>query len=401
MHLGFPWRCLRALLSTGILLLIASPQTQVLAANNPAEAPVNWTLVLMSPTVSPRPFRGSDGRINLIYELVVSNMGKHPAKLKQLQVLNGDNPEQVILPLDSEDLQLLFQPVGSNRPNNLLQPGRAGVVWLNLTFAKPEEVPRKLLHRICFDGRSVINKPDTPSYTGAELNVDEREPIIVGPPLRGGGWLALNCYSSLSGHRRALLPIDNKMQNAQRYAIDWMRLDDQHRTCTGDRTLMSSYPAYGQPVLAVADATVAGVVEGFADQPIGKLSGDPRYPGANTITLDLGNKTYCFYAHLKPGSIKVHEGDKVKRGQEIAQLGNAGNSSAPHLHFHVADGAAALGSNGIPYVFDSFIVEGEVKDFKNFIKEEQARSPHPFQPITPGERHQNELPKQATVISFP
>ncbi|MBI4533591.1 MAG: M23 family metallopeptidase [Candidatus Melainabacteria bacterium] len=401
MYIGCPRRCLQALLSSAISLLIASPPTPMLAANNPATTPVNWTLVLMSPTVSPRPFQGSDGRINLIYELVVTNMGKHPAKLKQLQVLNGDNPEQVILPLDSQDLQLLFRPAGSNRPSNLLEAGRAGIVWLNLTFAKPEEVPRKLLHRICFDGRSVINKPDSPSYTGAELNVDERAPIIVGPPLRGGGWLALNCYSSLGGHRRALLPINNKMQCSQRYAIDWMKLDDQHRTCTGNRTVMSSYPAYGQPVLAVADATVAGVVEGFADQPIGKLSGDPLYPGANTITLDLGNGTYGFYAHLKPGSIKVHEGDKVKRGLEIARLGNTGNSSAPHLHFHVTDGAEALGSNGIPYVFDSFMVEGKIKDFKSFIKAEQARSPHPFQPVTPGERHQNELPKEATVVSFP
>src|SRR6202047_99486 len=55
----------------------------------------------------------------------------------------------------------------------------------------------------------------------------------------------------------------------------------------------------------------------------------------NLVILDLGGGRYALYAHLDPGSVRVHKGDAVKRGQVIGLVGNTGNSLAPHLHFHV------------------------------------------------------------------
>jgi murein DD-endopeptidase MepM/ murein hydrolase activator NlpD len=63
---------------------------------------------------------------------------------------------------------------------------------------------------------------------------------------------------------------------------------------------------------------------------------------------------YAFYAHIIPGTITVKVGDQVKKGQVLGRLGNSGNSDAPHLHFHLGDANAPLGSEGIPWVFERF-----------------------------------------------
>ncbi len=75
--------------------------------------------------------------------------------------------------------------------------------------------------------------------------------------------------------------------------------------------------------------------------------------GGNYVALDLGGNRFAFYAHLQPGSIKAKVGDRVRKGQVLALLGNSGNSTEPHLHFQVTDGNSPLGSEGLPYVFDS------------------------------------------------
>src|SRR5207253_5277058 len=58
------------------------------------------------------------------------------------------------------------------------------------------------------------------------------------------------------------------------------------------------------------------------------------------------------YAHVQPGSLRVKVGDRVKRGQVVALLGNSGNSTEPHVHFQIADGPTFLSSEGLPYVMD-------------------------------------------------
>jgi murein DD-endopeptidase MepM/ murein hydrolase activator NlpD len=85
--------------------------------------------------------------------------------------------------------------------------------------------------------------------------------------------------------------------------------------------------------------------------------------GGNHVIIDIGGGYYAFYAHLKPGSIRVREGQRVKRGDVIGLVGNSGNSTEPHLHFHISDGNSPLGSEGVPYRLDSFELVGRCTGF--------------------------------------
>ena len=82
--------------------------------------------------------------------------------------------------------------------------------------------------------------------------------------------------------------------------------------------------------------------------------------GGNMLVVDIGDGAFAFYAHLQRGSLKVKLGDRVTTGQVIGLLGNTGNSTAPHLHFHVMDGPSPLDANGLPFVFTQFSSRGVV-----------------------------------------
>lgn len=85
---------------------------------------------------------------------------------------------------------------------------------------------------------------------------------------------------------------------------------------------------------------------------------------SKTPSSGLGNGVFAFHAHLQKDSITGGPGEHVKCGQLLGKLGNTGNTSAPHLHFHLMDGHRCLGSSGIPYVIDSVAYDGEISATK-------------------------------------
>jgi murein DD-endopeptidase MepM/ murein hydrolase activator NlpD len=173
----------------------------------------------------------------------------------------------------------------------------------------------------------------------------------------------------------------------------------------GDPADVHNYACYGADVLAVANGTVVQVLDALDDQPPGKLP-DPKTMTVenvlgNHVILDLGAGVYAFYAHIEKGSIRVAEGQHVKRGDVLGKLGNSGNTSAPHLHFHLMEGPSALASNGIPYLIDSFALAGKIpveKDPAAANSLEGSWSGVLFP--SPSPRH-GQFPLDLDVINFP
>jgi hypothetical protein len=188
----------------------------------------------------------------------------------------------------------------------------------------------------------------------------------------GDWWIGLG-PSNTSEHRRSVIRVgeDTVPHLAQRFAIDWVKMDTSGEYARDHRGRRNAdWYGYGEPALAVADARVAAVVDGIPDNTPGEGSrAVPMRVGTvlgNYVVLDLGARAaggahrFALYGHLQPGSLKVHAGDAVHRGQVLGAIGNSGSSDGPHLHFHVteaADSAAApLRGEGVPFVLDSFNV---------------------------------------------
>ena len=122
----------------------------------------------------------------------------------------------------------------------------------------------------------------------------------------------------------------------------------------------SSYFAWGEPLTAPADGVVATVVDDFPDQPIGSV--DVSHPAGNHVALDVGGDRFVVFGHLQSGSIRVSVGDRVRRGDVIALIGNSGNSDEPHLHIQAQNSSTfdvlmpPVNLTTYPLLFDDMVV---------------------------------------------
>ncbi|GEM_PF-240552 len=142
----------------------------------------------------------------------------------------------------------------------------------------------------------------------------------------------------------------------QRYAYDFVKVDEAGRTHAGDATDVEQYHCYDEEIIAPADGKVVEVYNEAEDSLIfgpGKfLSRSPRI-GGNYVVIQHTPNEYSTLAHLKKDSIQISPGDPVTRGQTIATCGNTGNSTEPHLHFQLQNHPSFFNSLGLPIKFEN------------------------------------------------
>ena len=145
----------------------------------------------------------------------------------------------------------------------------------------------------------------------------------------------------------------------QRYAYDFLVKVDG-ATHVGDPKDLDAYHCFGKAILAPAGGNVVVAIDGLPDQVPGEM--DPANAAGNHVVIDHGNEEYSLLAHLKEGSVAVSEGDEVAQGQAIGACGNSGNTTEPHLHYHLQNGRAFGEGHGLPTPFTDLVVNGEPSD---------------------------------------
>ncbi len=155
---------------------------------------------------------------------------------------------------------------------------------------------------------------------------------------------------------------DTKEQNyhvisqSQKNAFDLVIVDQKGQTFKTNGLTNEDFYAFGQPLLAPCDAEVVSVVEGVKDNIPGEMNSG-QVTG-NTVVLKIAANEYLLFAHFKQNSIAIKKGDLVKKGQLLGLCGNSGNSSEPHLHFHIQDKEDMFGATGIKCYFEKILVNG-------------------------------------------
>jgi murein DD-endopeptidase len=305
----------------------------------------------------PMPARIDSQRV-LVYELHITSFARTPLELRRIEVL-GRHAHTLAAYTDSA-LAALLEPVGgTHEPAHdaaRLEPGRRVVAYLWVPVPREGGVPDTLLNRLVFSPADSAASPENETVAEQVVPVRHAEAVVLAPPLPEGIWLAGGGPSNDSPHRRALAALAGRTYIAQRFAIDWMLVGPNGDTHQGDATRNESYWGFDQPVLAVADGEVTEVVDSIADHPPHVLPGTVTLANiaGNHVILRIAPQRYVLYAHLEHGSVRVRPGERVRRGQTIAKLGDSGQTTAPHLHLHVADGNSVLGAEGVPWVLGSY-----------------------------------------------
>lgn len=387
--------------------------------------PDAFTPLTVQPISQPTfPFPGTDGKYHLAFDVQITNATAVPASLNAVDVIDARDPTKVLVSFSGKQLvdptcnygdcnRLRLLPAAP-APDFAIAPQASRSLLIDFTLDTLAQFPKAVMLRLHGTGATSPSAKDpVPIDTlGAPFDISAGMPRVISPPLRGNNWVALNgCCAPGWAHRDAIIPADMKLNNSQRFAIDWIRTNDQGNFYTGDRTKNESYVAYGSPVYAVADGTVTSTLDDMDANVPGILpASDPVLAAkltvenidGNHIIMDLGDGVYAMYAHFIKGSLLVKPGDKVKKGQQIAKLGNTGNANAPHLHFQLMHGPSILEDDAVPYVLDNFGYQGQVSQ-ASIWNADNYLSGSFFGPerLPTEQARTNQLPLLQAIVNFP
>lgn len=334
----------------------------------------------------------TDAGTQVFEELHLTNFTATPLRLVQVEVLDGKNGKVLARLADDALIHSLARIGTASAPADALVPsGGHEVVYIEWPVVGQR--PQTIEHRVGY-----VHTSATETLRGARTTVSYDTGAALGPPLHGGPWVAIHGAAWAHGHRRVFDAVDGQARIPGRFAIDWIRVDEAGHTARTRPDLPSDWLGYGADVLAVADATVVAVRDDMAESA--SVSKNPKHvladDAGNFVAIRLGDGRYAFYEHLRPGSVTVHPGQRIRRGDVLAELGFTGASTGPHLHFHVSDGPSRVASEGRPFTLAAFDLLGSYGDLSGLGKSTWA----PRRPLE-NERRTDEWPAENVVVRFP
>ncbi|MEU4693817.1 M23 family metallopeptidase [Actinoplanes sp. NPDC023714] len=197
-----------------------------------------------------------------------------------------------------------------------------------------------------------------------------RPPVDAEPPVRGR-WVAINSPGTA-------VPSHGVKAYGQMYAVDLLQPSPDAAAKIGwsMRTrAATSYACFGSPVFAMKSGIVVRATDRQRDHRsrdtwpsliwmmtieafLRELAGAGRILG-NHVIVQHDDGTFAAYAHLRRGSARVTAGDRVEAGRQLAEVGNTGNTSEPHLHVQLMDHAVPVAAAGVPMRWPDLIIDGE------------------------------------------
>ena len=322
----------------------------ILLSTSPGTWAINGKILPTAPTAEPT-------ELGLAYnfDILVQNDEKNVLTLDHLRIEF----------LDSQGALLLRKEISGNGsspnlwmiPNRKLEPGEE-----HLYFNPFPRVPERLqVARITAHLEFSTAVEDAPPRTlDLAAVLSSRTAPVVSLPISGRVFV-WDGHDELGHHRRWDYSIPFLKQlgfssNGMRYSYDFVLVDERNEMSNPNPKANEDWLAFGTPVRAVAAGTVVRVVSTHPDdgsfdpqqslQDINSLLG-------NYVIIDHGRGVFSAYAHLRQDSAQVRAGDRVRRGQPIAAVGNSGSSNFPHLHFQLMDGPDMHGE-GVPALFRDF-----------------------------------------------
>ncbi|HEY7900508.1 MAG TPA: M23 family metallopeptidase [Caulobacteraceae bacterium] len=300
------------------------------------------------------------GATRLYYEMAITNFSKTRVMLRSVEALAGATRTE----LSGPRLAAAVRGAGPAAGDPLtLASGASAFIFMGLDLGAAKAPPAVggVLHVADEQGgmHDIFLEP---------LRVEGGAPLIVGAPLRGA-WIAGDSVSNQQGaaHRRAVLIDGGHAWLAQRYAIDWVQFETvggKRTTWRGPENENRSYFCYNKPIYSVAAGTVVEATDSMPENVphSGKyaVAIDFNTAAGNHVVVRIAPDRFVLYAHMRPGTVRVKAGQKVRVGDILGHVGNTGSSTEPHLHMHIDDQPSFLAGNGVPYEFSRGEASGAV-----------------------------------------
>ena len=376
--------------------------------------PVTWS-ALAEPVY---PVKGTDGVYHLSYEFKLSNTYGGTFVIDSVEVLDARTRQPTgnnrVFAQDGPEvtgkLVRFAEPVNAQGDEfsdiftDSIFLGDAGIMYFDLTYSTRKASPKRLVHRFTghFKDGSLAGQSFAAEDTG--IAVSGEPAIRVRPPLEGTGWIDGNGAGPvLSFHRSDTAPTNGGLHPLERYAIDFMKLNDQGMASSGDPDVVESYYGYGQRVLSATPGRVVAAVDGHENKIPNHLVPPDRFEDymGNYVIVAIGGGKYAGYAHLKPGSVAVRKGQRVRVGQVLGLLGNSGASDGPHLHFQIMDTPDFFNTTSLPFVFHRMVYQGHVVGSFDSGNDAVSSGAAEIIDTTGAGRRINQMPLSMDVVEFP
>ena len=320
------------------------------------------TAIIVSPIHEAQIVRGDDGKDHVEYELLVVNVFSEPVTLSSVTVLDPAGKE--LMRIEGGTLAAATQTLFAKTATPVVPASAAVSVDVDLMLP-PDTAPERLTQRIAYALKAdseLALMVGSLEVDAPEVAINRQPAIVIRPPLKGDGWLTTTACCKPNVHRDERIAIDGvRIETGETFAVDWAKVKND-RLFDGDGKRVEQYYGFGEDVLAVADGTVVYIHDGMPDEMPSVLmvpKSKSDY-GGNNVILEIAPNVFAWYAHLRQGSLTVKVGDTVKAGAPIAKLGNTGPSEGPHLHFGLLNRPDPIAGRSLPFVFDSFTLDGAV-----------------------------------------